>query len=165
MSSKTEMVAVRDGETSVVVDSRAWPIVFATWFGAATEKLAEHYFEQQTRLFDRARREGQPFILISDTFAATRPSATARKRIAELTTAQPADVPGLSLSSYIVIENALIRGAVTALRWVTTSMDASETVESIDVAIERALAALDEAGVARPAGFRASDYRRPTPPG
>jgi hypothetical protein len=157
-----ETYVVRDGEARVVLDLRAWPIVFASWFGAATEPLVDRYFVEHAKVLARARAEKTRFVLITDTFAAQRPSPVARKKIADLFGKQPGDIATLTLRSFVVIESPLIRGVVTALNWITPGMEQSTNVDSIERAIERALAELDHANVKRPAGFSAAGYRRPT---
>ncbi len=157
-----QLVTLRDERSSVVVDSRAWPIVIATWFGPPTEALVDWYFDAHAQVLDRARTRRERLVLITDTFATERPSATARKRIADRTAAQPEDVPLLTLASYIVIQNALIRGAVTALGWILPALAESDTVDSIEAGIDGGLAALDAAGVPRPHDFSAQRYRRPS---
>jgi hypothetical protein len=158
------LVIVREGTSSVVLDSRAWPVVITTWFGTPTEVLVDRYFDQHATVLERARKNSDRIVLISDTFATERPTATARKRIADRTSAHAKVAQSITLASFIVIENALIRGAVTALSWIIPSMDENELVDSIETAIDRGLAALDAAGIARPAGLRGRTYHRPARP-
>lgn len=155
---------VREGTASVVLDSRAWPVVITTWFGTPTEGLVDRYFDQHATILERGRKNSERIVLISDTFATERPTATARKRIADRTSAHADVAQSITLQSFIVIESALIRGAVTALSWVMPSMEENEVVGSIETAIDRALAALDAAGIARPTGLRARTYHRPARP-
>lgn len=161
-ASTTTIVA--DGEATVVIDPRGWPIIIATWFGEPTELLVDRYFAAHAVLLDRARRSRERIVLITDAFATERPSAKARKRITDLTAEQPADVQTLTVASYVVIENPMIRGVVTALAWVNPKMAESENVASITIALERSLAALDAAGIPRPKGLTPSSYRRPARP-
>jgi hypothetical protein len=153
-----------DGTSSVVVDDRCWPIIFTTWFGEPTAPAVDKYFECHGRLIDRARRARERVVLVTDTFATERPAPIVRKRIVDRTAAQPADVQTIAMKSFIVVESALMRGVITALSWVDATMRESETVPSTTVAIERALATLDAADIARPAGLTATSYRRPKRP-
>jgi hypothetical protein len=159
MPFENEAVDMRDGSSRVVLDTTHWPIVFATWFGEPTEPLVAKYFKQHDKTLQRARSTEQPFILVTDTFATKQPSAKARKLIADLTAAQPTDATKFTYASYIVIESALIRGVVTALRWILPRMADSESVDSVGKAIERSLALLDSKGVARPPHIM--KYKRP----
>ncbi|AKF08434.1 hypothetical protein [Sandaracinus amylolyticus] len=157
-------VVVVDGASSVVVDTRAWPVVIATWFGEPTEALVERYFAVHGEVVDRARASRTRFVLITDTFATGAPSPKARKRIVDLTAAQAPDVAALTVRSFVVIESMLMRGVVTALAWVYPKMAESENVATITIALERAFAELDAARVARPVGMTPRDYRRPARP-
>lgn len=162
--SPSSTTIVADGGASVVIDPRAWPIVIATWFGEPTEMLVDRYFAAHDGLLDRARRSRERIVLVTDAFATERPSAKARKRITDLTAAQPADVATITVASYVVIENPMIRGVVTALSWVNPKMAESQNVATITIALDRALASLDAAGIPRPASFTSSGYRRPARP-
>jgi hypothetical protein len=155
---------VADGAASVVIDPRGWPIVIATWFGEPTELLVDRYFAAHDVILDRARKARERIVLITDAFATERPSAKARKRITDLTAAQPSDVMALTVASYVVIENPMIRGVVTALSWVNPKMAESQNVATITIALERALASLDQAGIPRPKGLTPAGYRRPSRP-
>jgi hypothetical protein len=156
-----DLVYVQDGDSTAVIDSRAWPIVFATWFDEPTENLVRRYFEAHAPLVERARVMNQPFVLVTDTFATRQPSAKARKLIADLTSAQPSYAAAMSAGSIIVIESAILRGVVTALQWILPRMADSENVSSIGGAIDRAFALLDGRGIARPVGLSARTYKRP----
>jgi hypothetical protein len=162
MASDADTTRIRDGASSVVIDVRPWPVVIATWFGEPTEDLVRKYFAEHATLLDRARRKEQRIVLVTDTFATQRPSAKARKLIADLTSAQPDDISKLTLGSFIVIESVLIRGAVTALRWILPRLAESESVDSIGAAFERAAALLDARGIPQPKGLVAREYRRPS---
>ncbi|UJR78974.1 hypothetical protein [Sandaracinus amylolyticus] len=157
-------VVLVDGGSSVVIDTRAWPVVIATWFGEPTETLVDRYFESHAEVVGRARTNRERFVLITDTFATGAPSPKARKRIVDLTAAQAADVARLTLRSFVVIESMLMRGVVTALAWIYPKMSESENVATITIALERAFAELDAARIPRPVGMTPRDYRRPTRP-
>jgi hypothetical protein len=159
-----QLVTLVDGEASIVIDARLWPIVIATWFGRPSETLVEQYFTAHDRYLQRARDERGKLVLITDTFATERPSPVARKRIVELTKMQAPDTRSLTLESYIVIENAVIRGVVTALAWVYPQMSESQNVASLGVALERARLSLMEAGLRPPVDLVASAYARPARP-
>jgi len=153
-----------DGESSVTVDDALWPIVIATWFGRPTEDLVDRYFEHHSELLQQARDEQTRIILISDTFATERPSPLTRKRIVERTEAQPEDVRYLTIDSFIVIENPVIRGVVMALAWVYPKMAESKNVGNLSLALEESIEALRKAGIAPPKHLVPSAYQRPARP-
>lgn len=149
---------------SIVVDDSLWPIVIATWFGEPSEALVEKYFAHHATLLERARGWGERIVLVTDTFATERPSPRARKRIVELTEAQPKDTLELTVKSYIVIESAIMRGVVTALSWVYPKMAESENVASLAIAIERASTDLRALGITPPR-VSLEGHARPKRPG
>jgi hypothetical protein len=157
----TETFTIRDGACTIVVDAKHWPVIFATWFDEATENAVTRYFEAHDKLLVRARGAREKFILVTDAAHSKRPSAKVRKLIADKTNAHPADAVDLTLGSLIVVENALMRGVVTALTWILPRMKDSEVVGNITEAIDRSLAILDAKGIARPTGLTAARYRRP----
>ncbi len=152
---------IRDGGSTIVVDTQHWPVVFATWFGDPTEAAVTRYFEVHDTLFVRARKERKPFVLVTDAAHAHRPSPKVRKLIADKTNAQPSDAAELTLGSIIVVENTLIRGVVTALTWILPRLKDSQTVGSIEDAVDVALRMLDDRRLVRPLSLSAAGYRRP----
>ena len=155
------MVEIREGGCTIVVDSQYWPVVFATWVGEPNESAVTRYFEASEPLWARARKERTRFVLVTDAARTGRPNAKVRKLIADKTNAQTPDTQDLAAGSIIVVENALIRGVVTALGWILPRLKDSTIVGGIEEAVTTALRLLDEQGLARPPGLTAQRYRRP----
>jgi hypothetical protein len=153
-----------DGECSEVVDNTYWPILIATWFGRPSEALVEKYFGEHDRHVQRARNANEKIIVITDTFATERPNPVARKRIVELTEAQGDAARAVTLRSYIVIENPVIRGVVTALGWVYPKFADSENVGSLAQALELGVEALRSLGIPAPVGLVPARHTRPARP-
>jgi hypothetical protein len=158
------VTVLRDAPSAIVIDDGARGIVIATWFGEPTLALVDRYFEWHSAHLDRLRKERARFVLITDTFATARPSPSARKRIAERTQALGPDVPHLTIGSYLVVESALIRGAITALAWLHAPLADTVAVGSPALAIGAALRDLDAAGIARPPNLSPGTYSRPARP-
>jgi len=156
------MQTFRDGQSAILTDDRWAPVYFVTWFGATSEKTATGYFAWNRQVIETAIRTKTPTVLISDATDAERPPPKVRALMAELSDAQPR-AEGL-VFSYVVLPNALIRGALTAMQWLTRKPWPIEMVASLPEAIERALAALDGAGARRPAGLDPRGYVRPKRP-
>ncbi len=162
MTAATTNCRIREGSCTVVLDTQYWPVVVTTWFGEANEAAVRRFFtEHDARVFARAQRERTPFVLVSDAAHAERPSAKVRKLLADRTSAQSKDLEDLTLGSIIVVENALIRGAVTAMSWILPRMKDMVVVGDIGTAINRALEMLDARRMVRPATLSAARYRRP----
>ena len=156
-----EVTSIRDGECTIIVDTKHWPVVFATWFGEPTEGAVMRYFAANEALFNRARKERTRFVLVTDAAFTQRPSPKVRKLIAQQTNAQPADSQELAVGSIIIVESALIRGVVTALTWILPRLKDSRIVGGVDEAIDVALRILDDQRLARPVSLSAKTYKRP----
>lgn len=162
---KDGTVLMVDGPTSVIIDERTRPLVVTTWFGEATERIVDEYFDWFAARLARGRASRERLVLLNDTFAIERPTPVVRKRLAERTKAQSqTDMRAVVVGSVIVIENALVRGAVTALGWILPTLADSTFVASIDEAMDASLALLAKDGLQPPAGFSRASYRRPPRP-
>jgi hypothetical protein len=147
----SDVVVIEDGEALIVVDERSWPIVTSTWFGAATVPLVDAYFAHSDRQLDRAKASHAQLVMITDTYATKPPPAKVRQRIAELSRVQSPRSQPVVLDSITIVENALIRGVVTALSWIDPSMARTKNVGSYQAALDEGLATLKAAGIAPPA--------------
>ena len=162
MTSSSTTCRIREGSCTIVLDTQYWPVIITTWFGEANEAAITRFFvENDARVFARAQRERTPVVLISDAAHAERPSAKVRKVLADKTSSQSKDVEDLTLGSIIVVENALIRGAVTAMSWILPRMKDMIVVGDIATAIDRALELLDDRRIVRPPMLSPARYRRP----
>ncbi|NUP09595.1 MAG: hypothetical protein HOW73_26415 [Polyangiaceae bacterium] len=155
---------LKDKESAVVVDDAARGILIASWFGEPTVELVDQYYSWHGAFLDRHRKERRRFILITDTYASTRPSPAARKRIADGFKSLGPDVRDFTFQSYIIVHNALIRGVLTALGWLDERLSESVIVATPADAIEGALKDLEKAGIPRPANLSPQGYRRPARP-
>lgn len=73
-------------------------------------------------------------------------TATERKYVAELTDKVPSAELERTVASYVVIESSMLRGALTALRWLSPKLVMVEHASSIDEALDGCKARLDERG-------------------
>lgn len=156
-------IVLIDGDTSIVIDERARPVIITTWFGEATTGIIDQYFDWFGMRLARARAVGERLVLVNDTFAIERPTPVVRRRLAERTKEQLGELMRPVIGSVVVIESALVRGAVTALGWILPSLADTHFFSTFDEAIAHGLVMLDQAGVPRPSGSW-SNYRRPPRP-
>jgi hypothetical protein len=151
---------------ALVMDVRHPPIVIATWFGKASIDTVEAFFHVSMAAYREAIARGTPHVLITDTVDSDMPDAAIRAHIAELTKAQNetlAATADLNYGSYVVISNPIIRGALTAIGWLTGGMD-NVNVSSCTEAIARAKEDYEARGGRWPASLTADGYTRPTRP-
>jgi hypothetical protein len=160
----TDYLTARDGDSGVIGDIRAFPVQITTFFGQTTESLMRHYFAWSYEVTAMAKARDTRFVLISDNSLAIRPEPTVRRVVAELIDGGPPEAATLIAATFVVYESALVRGAVTAIQWLSNRNWNLTTVPSVQHGITAALAKLTAEGIALPVGLSAETYRTPTIP-
>jgi hypothetical protein len=155
------IVTRRDEDAAFVGDVTYFPVVIVTFFGTFTEGLVDDYAAWAEQVAARAVAENTHYLTIADGRQANRPPASVRKRFAEMSDVMSESGHDRFVAAILVLESALVRGALTAIQWMSRRSLRIETVGSIDEAIDRARSRLAKAGAAFPAGL---DGGYPTPP-
>ncbi|HET6585495.1 MAG TPA: hypothetical protein VFG69_18680, partial [Nannocystaceae bacterium] len=154
----------RDGDAAVIGDIRHLPVMITTWFGEPSEALVRHYFAWSDDVARQAIARGQRYVIISDNARARRPSPVVRKVVSKLIDAGPAAATDCIVATFVVFESALVRGAVTAMQWLSSKEWNMTTVATVQQAVAAALKAVDEYGFPRPARLSPATYVAPDPP-
>lgn len=152
-----------DRKGSIVIDSRFLPILFVTFRGGSTEGLIRDYFKKLEALHRRLGPDAR-YVSITDAREASHPPAAVRKLVADLTEAHRDVWSRLVLRSLTVIDSAVIRGAFTAIEWISRRPFDIQMVASVSAALDEAARVLDEAGLPWPTGVRRGGDTFPTPP-
>lgn len=126
---------------SFTIDDTQFPLLITVWRGASTVSDIGAYAAAMNRYMARALAEGRSVALVDDATAITATSPEVKKAIAAL--GPPASVV---VGTWVISDSALIRGVVTALRWLNPAMANVRMVASFDRALREARAALDAAG-------------------
>ena len=90
--------------------------------------------------------------------------STVRKLIAALIDEGPAAKTQRVVASFVVFESALVRGAVTAMQWLSRQSWNLRTAATVQQAVGGALEALAEAGIAAPKHLSPATYVTPEAP-
>jgi hypothetical protein len=151
-----------DGTAAIIIDEGPHPVIVTTWFGEATVPIVDEYYGWLGPRMAKARASGERLVLLNDTFAVERPTPMVRKRLADKTSAQNKEDGKAMIGSVVVVENVLIRGAVTALGWILPSLSESDFVGTLEEGIDRCFAILAREEVRTPSNLRG--YRRPARP-
>jgi hypothetical protein len=159
-----EYFTAADGEAGVVGDIRHFPVLIATWYGEPTEPLVRAYFKWSDEVAAEAYSNDRRYVIISDNVHARRPSPTVRKLVAALIDAGPAAKTERVISTFVVFESALVRGAVTAMQWLSHKEWNLTTAATVQIAITGALGVLAKHGAPIPARLSPSTYERPPSP-
>jgi hypothetical protein len=152
---------LEDDGCSTVIDQSFDPVIIVSFHGVITKKLLLE-FVAWYREYLASLRPGNKFVMINDPRGVPSHSPTLRK-IATEEMKKLAAVRHLhSLQNILIIDNALLRGAITALGWIANN-DVGHPVKDMQDAIATALEALTEAGLPLPDGLDPASYRAPLP--
>jgi hypothetical protein len=139
-----------------VLNDTFYPVLLSRIEEPLAPKELESYFQKLAGLADRAilKRERYVVIVMDDI---SKFSAAGRKQIAEVqaryVTPQRNDA---TLAAYASIDNAFVRGAVTAIRWFAPDLVRHLHVSaSREDALDEALSALERRGTPFAGDFRA----------
>ena len=160
-----DVIWERDGDATLVADARYFPLIISTFTGATTEKIMCRYFAWNNAQAERADRENTKFITLSDARLAKRPDATVRKTIAELSDEAPAALHERHLPSVLVLESAIVRGALTAIQWMSRNEFKTLSAPTMAAGFERVLASLAAERISIPSGLDPATYVAPALPG
>jgi hypothetical protein len=132
------------------IDDTHYPIVLQTIDREATVAMIQRFFTETRRMADRAIREGSYYVEIIDCPVAFPPLL--RAKLAEEIKKSSAAQRQRSLGTFVIVENDLVRGALTAVRWMAPeSLQKVTAVASWDAAFDRAVATLRSHGIPLPA--------------
>lgn len=148
----------KDQDSAIVIDEGYAPIYLVAWFGAPTEVTARAYFTWSTGIIEEAIRGSRNIVIIVDSEDAGRPTAKVRALMAELSEHMPRAEKLIAV--FVALPNPLVRGAMTAMQWVTRKPWPMTVVSSLEEGLTRGLATLRAAGVGSPAGLDARTHLR-----
>jgi hypothetical protein len=143
---RSEIIRHVDGAGEFVVDTRQLPLLITSWFGAPTVALVERYAQWFDSFVELSRLAGRRFVILDDTSLAERPTPSVRGQLSKL--ACPTDVV---IDRVVVVQARAIRGAVTALSWITGKT--IRTANCVEDGLRECLERLDRADVTRPREF------------
>lgn len=134
-------------DSRLTLDDRLFPVLITTWEGPATHPLIDALDEWSARQFERATRQKLGIVMIADAREAGLPSAEVRERFA----AAP-NSPTV-LRTIVVTNSKVVRGALTAIRWLMAERYELVSFTDLDAALGCAARILDEAGQPIPAAL------------
>ncbi len=159
-----ELLRVRSGDCAFVADARYFPVLVITWWGAADEALVRRYFQWNDTMLARAEAEDTKVAFVSDNRASKRPPATVRALTAELSDRSGEGLSRRSLATMVVLDSALVRGALTAIQWLSSRPWNLTMVGGVEQALHRALELLDGEDIPVPVGLDPARYASPPMP-
>ena len=155
------LVSQEFADAHLTFDDRYFPIVVMRWDGLADIEAAKWGMDHLAGASKTAVARGTRLVSISDARRARRPSAEVRKYFAAESARGLPEQADVVINTYVVLDSALLRGALTAIGWLSPSVQSVKTTATIEEAIEQALQDLEANGVARPHGLSAATYTMP----
>jgi hypothetical protein len=141
-------------------DARYAPLYITTFRGRIELDAAEWNAAVARPFLEAAVREHRPVFYITDAREMAAPSATVRKYWADQMKTQR-HMTERFLATYIVINSAILRGALTAIQWLVDRPDQLRYVTTFAEAVREADRLLVEAGHP-PAKLDPLTYRPPS---
>lgn len=105
------------------IDVQHFPLVLIRLTGTLADDEFRKYLDDVARLVDRAA----PFVTLTDTRRSPPPSARQRRMANELIERERETTQRWLIAMGLVIDHALIRGAISAINWVTKPAVPMET--------------------------------------
>lgn len=150
---------LQDQDCTALIDQRFERVVIVSFCGAVSEKLLRE-FVAWYRGHILSCRAGAEFVMINDPSRVSRHLPGNRKVAADELKKLGPLMERYSLENILIVDNALLRGALTALGWLTGTKKVGTPVKDMPEAIATALRALTRVGLPVPAGLDAS-YQAP----
>lgn len=138
----------RSGE--LVFDDRAFPIVLICLRGDLDAELVDQLFDWIKQLVTDSQDKKLRYALIFDALDIARPSPSLRGQIARRVDLLPPSWTSLNVGSHVLISSPVVRGALTALTWITSSKISTSFPDSLEAAIAKACVELRGAGIEPP---------------
>jgi hypothetical protein len=111
-----------------------WPVVVMTLHGTLNAEAAD----QMAAAFVEALSRRSTMVHIVDARGVSeRPDALVRRKLADYITRSRDPAKQFSLGTVIVVNNALLRSAITAIHWVAPSPVPTVATETMEEAVEQ----------------------------
>lgn len=127
-----------------VVDSSRFPLVILQLPSTIDAATIEQLTREQAKVFERGRQ----FVSIVDLRRVSSvPNATVRQRLGDYTRSIEAPSQRYQLANAIVIDNPLIRAALSAIHWIAPPPVPTQVVATREAGLDFLRKHLDRAGI------------------
>jgi hypothetical protein len=131
---------------AIVIDDRYAPLIITTFLGETDLVLGKWFEEAHKKIILNHGVQGRRVLSIADATLAVKPTPDMRRFWAELSDRTTPTMKEATLATFLVVSNPLIRGAITAISWMSPSLRDLESFATIDLAIREAFQRLARAG-------------------
>ena len=136
-------------------DDSFYPLTFARFTGETTMDDAKALADWQDALTERARGDGVKLISLFDARGTTKVTAEVRRELGEWTKRTDANSQEIQPVTVVILDSALVRGAMTAIGWISSSVARTTPAKSIDEAVAVIQRRCREEGLDIPPGLSA----------
>jgi hypothetical protein len=131
----------------ITINTDHYPFVLSSYRGDSfPEPMLVAMFEKTAKIAEKAIADGSHHVVL--TLGGANMNAAQRKIVADLLVDFPAEYMERAVGSFVIVPSALVRGAMTALRWIAPKLVMVESVASIEEAVRQGAARLRERGIA-----------------
>lgn len=134
------------GSSLAALDDTYLPLLITTFRGHIELDMARWHHQATSAVLDHRYRHRLPVGYITDSRGMHVPSATVRKYWAEIMNEREA-VMNAMLCNVVVMDSSIMRGALTAIEWLTTSTRRIRYVASLEEAVAEGNRCLAEHGM------------------
>ena len=127
------------------LDDGHLPLLITTFRGHIELEMAQWHHGATSAVLERQRRLNQPVVYITDSRGMHVPSATVRKLWADIMKEHETTMNAM-LGNFVVLDGPVMRGALTAIEWITTLKRRIHYVATLDQAIVEGNRCLTERG-------------------
>jgi len=120
----------------IEIDTTRYPLLIQRWTGAPTNENLDAYFVQADDIADYAiAHDSYHVVVVTGSLNIT---ASGRKYLGAWIDTVPSARRERTIASYVVIDNAALRGMLTALGWLTRNLQDVHAVATEAEGIRRA---------------------------
>lgn len=131
----------------IKLTAELYPFILVSYQGkSCTDDEIRAMFDRMNELSRRAITDKTHYVIIS--LGGTSLNAANRKLIAELVNECPKEYFDRTIGSFVIVPSAVLRGMMTALRWVAPALATVESVSSLEEAVEAGVACLEKHRIA-----------------
>jgi len=133
----------------VEFDAHWFPLLIQRWPPALSDADLQSFFTTLDDLARRAQRSSTYYVVVVVGPQATL-DAGQRRRVAKAVRDMPRELRERNAGTFIISGSSMQRGVISALRWVIPELRDVNAVDSVESAVQKALATLDAKGVPLP---------------
>ncbi len=148
------------GDGYALIDLRYFPVSIMVWKNDASEDLMHNYYAWRKKASKVAHDHGTVHMVIKDISEWGVPKPTVRKVIGEYA-AQDKEHIGFAWR-FLIVSNAIMRGAITAIVWLKGEDSMYSFTKSIQASIRDAKRMYAERELEFPNGLDENTYQFPT---